>query len=316
MRVLVTGGAGFIGSNLTFALLAAGHEVGIIDDLSTGRAENIHPAAWFRGTDILDAAAPAAIAEFAPDAVVHLAAQVDVQRSIADPERDRAVNVDGTAAVARAAAAAGAKRVLSASSAAVYGEPETIPLPETARKGPENPYGASKLAAETALADSLAGTGVDFASMRFANVYGPRQDWRGEGGVVAIFAARLAEGERPGIFGDGKATRDFIFVGDVVNALMLALEAEGPLAGPMPDGPAYNVSTGRRTSVEELAGALRAASGVFKEFDHLPARPGDIEHSALDPSKAREAFGFEARVGVEAGLGMTWRWFAAQLKQA
>lgn len=315
MRVLVTGGAGFIGSNLVHALLARGDAVGILDDLSTGAAENIHPAAWSRTLDILDDAMPGMVAEFAPDCVVHLAAQVDVQRSFADPERDRAVNVDGTSAVARAAAAAGAKRLLSASSAAVYGEPETIPLPETARKGPESPYGHSKLAAETALADTLAPTGVDFASLRFANVYGPRQDWRGEGGVVAIFAAKLAAGERPGIFGDGKATRDFIYVGDVVNAIMLALDSDGPLAGAMPDGPAYNISTGKRTSVEELAGHLRAASGVFREFDHLPARTGDIEHSALDPSKARGTFGFEAATGVEAGLAMTWRWFATRLKQ-
>lgn len=316
MRVLVTGGAGFIGSNLVYALIGAGHDVGIIDDLTTGKAENIHPAAWYRYLDILDEAMPAAVAEFAPDAVVHLAAQVDVQRSIADPERDRAVNVDGTAAVARAAAAARAKRVISASSAAVYGEPEVVPLPETARKRPENPYGESKLAAETTLFDALDGTGVDFASVRFANVYGPRQDWRGEGGVVAIFAAKLAAGERPGIFGDGKATRDFVFAGDVVNALMLALDARGPIAGPMPDGPAYNISTGERTSVEQLAGYLRAASGVMKEFDHLPAREGDIEHSALDPTKARETFGYEAHMNIEAGLAMTWRWFAAQLKQA
>jgi UDP-glucose 4-epimerase len=275
--------------------------------------ENIHPAAWFRRLDILDEAMPDAVAAFAPDAVVHLAAQVDVQRSIADPERDRAVNVDGTAAVARAAAAAGARRVLSASSAAVYGEPEVIPLPETARKGPENPYGESKLAAEAALQCALGSTGVDFASMRFANVYGPRQDWRGEGGVVAIFAAKLAAGERPVIFGDGTATRDFIFVGDVVNAIMLALETTGPLSGAMPDGPAYNISTGQRTSVEQVAAYLGAASRVMKEAEHLPARAGDIEHSALDPAKARKVFGFEARMGIEAGLAMTWRWFASQL---
>jgi UDP-glucose 4-epimerase len=315
VRVLVTGGAGFIGSNLVHALLGAGNDVGIIDDLTTGKVENIHPAAWFRHLDILDDAVPDVIAEFAPDSVVHLAAQVDVQRSIADPERDRAVNVDGTAAVARAAAAAGARRVISASSAAVYGEPEVIPLPETARKRPENPYGESKLAAETALCRALDGTGVDFASVRFANVYGPRQDWRGEGGVVAIFAAKLAAGERPVIFGDGTATRDFIFVGDVVNGIMLALDAPGPLAGGMPDGPAYNISTGRRTSVEQLAASLRAASRVMKEAEHMPARAGDIAHSALDPAKALQAFGFEARTGIEPGLAMTWRWFAAQLKQ-
>lgn len=310
MRVLVTGGAGFIGSNLVHALITSGYEAGIIDDLSTGSVANIHPAAWFRRLDVLDSALASAVAEFAPDSVVHLAAQVDVQRSLADPARDRAVNVDGTVAVARAAAAAGARRILSASSAAVYGEPESIPLPETARKAPENPYGASKLEAETALAGTLEGTGVDFASLRFANVYGPRQDWRGEGGVVAIFAGKLAAGERPVIFGDGSATRDFIFVGDVVGAIMAALCDDGSLAGPLPDGPAYNISTGKRVSVEQLAGLLRASSGVMKEFEYRPPREGDIAHSALDPSKARDTFGWEASQSIENGLAMTWRWFA------
>jgi UDP-glucose 4-epimerase len=312
MRVLVTGGAGFIGSNLVHALVASGYDAGIIDDLSTGSAANIHPAAWFRHLDVLDDRLAGLVAEFAPDAVVHLAAQVDVQRSIVDPDRDRAVNVDGTVAVARAAAAAGARRVLSASSAAVYGEPEVVPLPETARKAPENPYGVSKLEAESALACALEGTGVDFASLRFANVYGPRQDWRGEGGVVAIFAGKLAAGERPVIFGSGGATRDFIFVGDVVGAIIAALCDEGPLARPLPDGPAYNISTGTRTSIEQLAGLLRASSGVLKEFEYRPPRDGDIEHSALDPSKARDTFGWEAHQSIENGLAMTWRWFAAQ----
>jgi UDP-glucose 4-epimerase len=314
MRVLVTGGAGFIGSSLVHALVASGEEAGIIDDLSTGSVGNIHPAAWFRRADILDPDIPALVAEFAPDAVVHLAAQADVQRSIEDPERDRAVNVDGTVAIARAAAAAGAKRMLSASSAAVYGEPEVVPLPETAGKHPANPYGRSKLAAETALAEALAGTGTDYASLRFANVYGPRQDGLGEGGVVAVFATRLAAGERPRIFGDGSATRDFIFVGDVVAAILAALDVDGPLAGPLPDGPAYNISTGKRTPIEQIAMLLRNYSGVMKEFEHLPAREGDIKDSALDPSKARDMFDWEAGQEPDSGLAMTWRWFAAQAK--
>lgn len=311
MRVLVTGGAGFIGSNLVFALLAQGHEVGVIDDLSTGSVGNLHPAAWFRKMDILDPAMPALVSEFGPEAVVHLAAQTDVQRSIADPEQDMAINQGGTEAVARAALSAGVRRILSASSAAVYGEPETLPLPETAAKRPSNPYGASKLAAESALAAVLEGTGVDFASMRFANVYGPRQDWRGEGGVVAIMGARLASGERPVIYGDGRQTRDFIFVGDVVGFILEALAAEVMLAGPMPDGPAYNVSTGRETPILQIAQHLRAASGVLREFDMEPAREGDIIASALDPSKAREVLGWSARQQLEQGLKLTWRWLAA-----
>ncbi len=314
MRVLITGGAGFIGSSLVHSLAAARHDVGVIDDLSTGKLENLHPAAWFRRLDILDPALTEAIAEFAPESVVHLAAQADVQSSIADPDRDRAVNVDGTRAVALAAVAAGATRVISASSAAVYGEPAELPLRETSPKAPANPYGISKLAAETAIAEVLAGTGTDHASFRFSNVYGPRQDWRGEGGVVAIFAAALAAGERPRIYGSGRQTRDFIYVGDIVAAIVGALDSTHPLAGPLPDGSSYNISTGVQRQVEEVAGILRAASRVMKEFEHVPARAGDIERSALDPSKARDSFGWTARQPLEDGLAITWRWFEHALR--
>ena len=311
MRVLVTGGAGFIGGNLVHALATGDFEVGIIDDFSTGSMANVHPGAWLRHMDILDPGLPEAMAEFAPDAVVHLAAQTDVTRSIADPAHDRRVNVDGTAAVARAAAAAGARRVLSASSAAVYGTPDRLPVREDAAKHPANPYGASKLAAESALAEALDGTGVDFASMRFSNVYGPRQDWHGEGGVVAIFAARLAAGERPVIYGDGTQTRDFIYVGDVISFIAEALEHEGPLAAPMPDGPAYNVSTGEATSVAQVAAYLSAASLVMKQPELRTAREGDIPDSVLDPGKAASALGWTAGQQIQNGLAFTWRWMCA-----
>jgi UDP-glucose 4-epimerase len=313
MRVLVTGGAGFIGSNLVHALVAGGHAVAVVDDLSTGAVANLHPAAHFRSLDVLDPALAQVMREFGPDAVVHLAAQTDVQRSIADPERDRTVNVDGTAAVALAAAAAGASRVLSASSAAVYGDPEVLPLSETAAKRPANPYGESKLAAEAALAAALRGTAVDFASMRFSNVYGPRQDWRGEGGVVAIVASRFASGQPPVIFGDGTQTRDFIYVGDVAAFIMDALESEAPLAGELPDGPAYNVSTGIATSVEQVASYLRAISRVLVATEHRPAREGDILHSVLDPAKAAKVIGWRAQQPIDAGLAITWRWLSANL---
>ncbi len=311
MRVVVTGGAGFIGSNLVHALVGAGHAVAVIDDLSTGSVANLHPAAQFRSIDILDASLGDVMAAFAPEAVVHLAAQTDVQRSLVDPERDHAVNVHGTTAVARAAAAAGARRVLSASSAAVYGEPEVLPLMETSAKRPANPYGRSKLAAESALAEALEDTGVDFASMRFSNVYGPRQDWRGEGGVVAILGSRFAAGEPPVIFGDGMQTRDFIYVGDVVAFILDALELPSPLAGEMPDGPAYNVSTGEATPVEQIASYLRALSRVMVPVEHVAAREGDIRHSALDPAKAAATLGWAARQPIDAGLAITWRWLSA-----
>jgi UDP-glucose 4-epimerase len=308
MRVLVTGGAGFIGSNLVRALVSGRHDVGVIDDLSAGKVENLHPAAHFRRLDILDDDLATAVSEFGPEAVVHLAAQADVQASIADPDRDWAVNVEGTRAVAAAAASAGARRVLSASSAAVYGEPAELPLREGSPKAPANPYGRSKLAAETALSETLSSTATDFASLRFSNVYGPRQDWRGEGGVVAIFAARLAEGERPIIYGTGRQTRDFVYVGDVVAAIIEAVFHTGVLAGEMPDGPAYNISTGERHSVEEVAATLRMVSRVMKEFDHRPGRDGDVLDSTLDPSKAASAFGWRATQTLDAGLAATWQW--------
>ncbi len=312
MRVLVTGGAGFIGSNTVFALLAAGHEVFVIDDLSSGGARNLDPRARFRQLDILDDEVSRLVAGFAPETVIHLAAQASVAASVADPERDRAVNAEGTRRIAAAARAAGVTRIISASSAAVYGEPEAIPLAETANKSPMSPYGASKLEAEALLRAELSGSGTDFASFRFSNVYGPRQDAAGEGGVVAVFSDRIRHGEPPVVFGDGAQTRDFIYVGDVVGALLAAIEAPGPLAGDGPDGPAYNISTGERTSVNELIMSLRAVSGYHGPVDSAPPREGDILHSALDPSKADAVFGWRAAVGLDTGLAMTWRWFTSQ----
>ena len=314
MRVLVTGGAGFIGSNLVYALITGGNAVGVIDDMSTGKAENLHPHAWFRTLDILDPGMPAAVAEFAPEAVVHLAAQASVSVSISEPERDFAINAEGTRAVARAALAAGARRLVSASSAAVYGEPDAglLPLPETAPQTPANPYGASKLAAAGLLAEELLGTSCDFASFRFANVYGPRQDAAGEGGVVALFCAAMHGGVAPVVFGTGTQTRDFIYVGDIVGAIVAALASEEPLGTAGGDAAAYNISTGLETSVNELLMSLRQTAGYFGPADSRPARGGDVDRSSLDPSKASRVFGWRAHQILDNGLAMTWRWFASQ----
>jgi len=309
MRVLVTGGAGFIGSNLVHALVGS-HEVGVIDDLSTGKAANLHPSAWNRTMDILDDRLAGAVAEFAPEVVVHLAAQSSVPRSIVDPVRDWAVNVDGTRRVAEAAVAAGARRVISASSAAVYGEPAEVPLRESSPTAPANPYGSSKLAAEAALAEALSGTGVDYASFRFSNVYGPRQDAEGEGGVVAIFCSGLAAGRAPVIYGTGEQTRDFIYVADVVAAIISAMDYGDLLSEATPAGAAYNISTGEEVSVSALAEALRPIAGFAGEFGHERERAGDVLRSALDPAKARKVFGWKALVPLAAGLGPTYRWFA------
>ncbi len=308
MRIIVTGGAGFIGSNLVHTLLAE-HEVLVVDDLSTGHPGNLHPAASIRTLDILDARLEGVFAEFAPEAVVHLAAQSSVTASFADPARDHAVNVDGTRAVARAAHLAGARRVLSASSAAVYGEPAEIPLTECSPTAPVNPYGISKLDAEGALAVELAETSCDFAALRFANVYGPRQDAEGEGGVVALFCSALAAGRVPVIHGDGMQTRDFVFVGDIVAALIMALHHDGELRASEPCGPAFNLSTGAETSVQALADSLRPASEFTGPFEYATGREGDVRRSALDPGKAAKVFGWEAHATLEAGLSATYRWF-------
>jgi len=309
MRVLITGGAGFIGSNLA-TTLAEEHEVGIIDDLSTGLAANIPAGMWFREMDILDDGLAEAVSDFAPDVVVHLAAQASVAESTKDPVRDWAVNAEGTGAVASAASAAGAFRMLSASSAAVYGDPVELPLPENTQKLPLSPYGRSKLAAETILAETLVPTKVDFASMRFSNVYGPRQDWRGEGGVVAVFCGMMSEGRAPVIHGSGEQTRDFIYVGDVVAALMAAILTEASLKDGAGMGPAYNISAGTRTSINDLAAIVAEATGYDRPIKHDRVREGDIVHSALDSRKARTVFAWDARVPLKVGIRKTVDWFS------
>lgn len=309
MRVVVTGGAGFIGSSLVYALISGGSDVTIIDDLSTGSMDNVHPAAGFRRLDITGPGLAEAIATARPEVVVHLAAQVSVPVSIADPELDRRINVDGTRAVVEAAAAAGARRVLFASSAAVYGDPTELPLTEESPTAPAVPYGHSKLTAEGVLAEVLRPAGVDFASLRFANVYGPRQKAEGEGGVVAQFASRMARREPPTIFGSGTQTRDFIFVADVVNACVLAAAFDGTLALPGANGPAYNISTGTSTSVNMLAEGLRATMRYPGAIDRADARDGDVEASVLSPEKAGRVFGWHAAVELQTGLGGTAAWF-------
>jgi UDP-glucose 4-epimerase len=310
MRVLITGGAGFIGGTLVHALVGDGADVTVVDDLSTGDIGNLHPAATFRRLDIMSPELAAVVAEAAPDVVVHLAAQVSVAASVADPAFDRRINVEGTLAVAEAAAAAGATRVLFASSAAVYGEPLQLPLTEESPTVPSVPYGHSKLAAEGVLAEVLRSAGVDFASLRFANVYGPRQRAEGEGGVVAEFASRMAAGLTPVIFGTGQQTRDFIYVGDVVDAIAQAAGFGGVLALPGSNGPAYNVSTGRATPVLLLAEGLREACGYSGVIERGQARAGDVMESVLDPTKAARTFGWRATVDLRSGLAATAAWFA------
>jgi UDP-glucose 4-epimerase len=296
MRALVTGGAGFIGSHVVDALVGRGASVTVLDDLSTGRREHVHELATLQEASIADATAVGHVFEAArPELVFHLAAQIDVRRSVSDPQHDLAVNVGGTLNVLDAARHWNVRHLVFASTGgAIYGETDLVPTPETAPERPLAPYGQAKLAAEGYL--RLLGRlhGVRVTALRFANVYGPRQDPLGEGGVIAIFCGAAVAGRTATVFGTGEQTRDFVFVGDVVDACLCA--AEGASFGP------YNIGTGVETSVVELADQL----GV--PWEHAPARPGEVDRSCLDPARASAELGWAAATPLAAGLERTLAW--------
>jgi UDP-glucose 4-epimerase len=303
MKTLVTGGAGFIGSNLVDALVSRGDEVAVVDDLSTGRRQNLDHAvsngAELIELDIRDSQALSdAVERVAPEAIFHLAAQIDVRKSVADPANDSRVNVEGTINVLGAALAHGVKRVINTSTGgAIYGEGQIIPAPEDHPVAPESPYGTSKFCAEQYCALFTRLHGLSTISLRYGNVYGPRQDPLGEAGVIAIFCGKLLDGGRPTIFGDGEQTRDYVFVGDVVDANLRAVDSDATGA--------YNVGRGVQTSVLDIVNALAAHSSNGFEADHAPARSGEVQHIALDPSRTRAELGWEAKVDLEQGLAKT-----------
>ena len=306
MRCLVTGGAGFIGSNLVDALLARGDEVTVVDDISSGRRSNLEGAlaagAELVELDIRDAAALTALAaERRPETVFHLAAQIDVRKSLEDPAFDAAVNVGGTANVLDAAREAGGARVVFVSTGgAIYGEGEgqELPLDEGTAIAPMSAYGQSKYAAEGYLALYERLYGLSTIALRLGNVYGPRQDPLGEAGVIAIFCGKLRGGGRPLIFGDGTQTRDYLYVGDVVAAALAA--AGSSVTGPV------NLGTGQETSVLELAEALgRLGDGEGFEPEFAPPRAGEVQRIALDASRAERELGWRAETSLEDGLRQT-----------
>jgi UDP-glucose 4-epimerase len=300
MRAVVTGGAGFIGSHVVEALLARGDEVHVLDDLSKGRRENIAAGAHLHEADIRD---PDAVFDAVrPELVLHLAAQADVRVSVERPDHDADVNVLGTLRILEAARRHGAKLVFSSTGGAIYGECDG-PAPETAERRPLAPYGTSKLCGEEYLATWNRLYGAGHVSLRFGNVYGPRQEPHGEAGVVAIFMGRLRDGGTPTIYGDGSQTRDYVFVGDVVRAMLAA-------AGH--DGGVFNVGTGRETSVVELYDAIQRAAGTEREPEHAEARLGELQRSVLDVSLAERALGWRAQRSLDDGLAETWRWVAGQ----
>ena len=303
MRALVTGGAGFIGSNLVDALVARDHEVTVVDDLSTGKRENLDAAldagAELVEADIRDGAALRDLfARVEPEAVFHLAAQIDVRKSAADPAWDAGINVGGTINVLDAARQAGVRRVVNTSTGgAVYGEGQVIPAPESHPVAPEAPYGQSKFAAEGYCELFRRLHGLSTVSLRYGNVYGPRQDPLGEAGVIAIFCGRLIAGERPIVFGDGLQTRDYVHVDDVIAANLAAVDSDATGA--------FNVGTGVETTVLQLVDALAPLAEAQFDADHRPARPGEVQRIALDCTRAREELGWESRVRLDDGLTQT-----------
>jgi UDP-glucose 4-epimerase len=303
MRALVTGGAGFIGSNLVDALVQRGDDVTVADDVSTGKRANLDQAIQNGATlielDIRDIeAVHAAVEQARPETIFHLAAQIDVRKSVADPANDSRINVEGTVNVLRAAQAHGVRRFVNTSTGgAIYGEGQIIPAPEDHPVAPEAPYGLSKFCAEQYCELFTRLHGLSTVSLRYGNVYGPRQDPLGEAGVVAIFCGKLLDGERPTIFGDGTQTRDYVYVGDVVDANLKAAETQ--------TSGAVNIGVGKEVSVLDIVDALAPhADGAF-EPDHAPERPGEVRHIALDTSRAKQELGWEAGTGLEDGLERT-----------
>ena len=309
MRILITGGAGFIGSNITDAYLAAGHDVAVVDDLSSGSADNVDPRArWYR-VDIRDAALDAIFAEERPEVVCHHAAQVSVRRSVESPQTDADVNVLGSLNVFEAARRHGTRRIVFASTGgAIYGEQTGPPADETHPCRPRSPYAVAKLAIEHYLDYFRVTFGLEAVVLRYANVYGPRQDPHGEAGVVAIFMQRILAGLAPTIFGDGEQVRDFVYVEDVVAANLAALRA----AVAAEDMAIFNIGTGRATSVNALWRVIQPLARPRVGAYHEPVRSGDVRRSVLDPSRAAGQLGWRPAVGIEEGLARTWAWFVAQ----
>jgi UDP-glucose 4-epimerase len=306
MKVLVTGGAGFIGSHITERLIEAGAEVVVLDDLSSGKRESVHPPARLYQADIGGEEIGALFERERFDCLDHHAAQMNVRRSVDDPVFDARVNILGSLNLLQSAVATGVKKVVFASTGgAIYGEQRTFPADETHHTDPLSPYGVAKLAVEKYLAFYEAVYGLPYVALRYANVYGPRQDPHGEAGVVAIFSERLLRGEPAIINGDGEQTRDFIYVDDVVRANVLAVTTD--LGG------IYNVGTGLETSVNVLYAHLAQHAGATLPPRHGPAKPGEQRRSVLDCRKLRAATPWTPTVSLEEGLRRTVAYFAEQL---
>jgi UDP-glucose 4-epimerase len=297
--VLVTGGAGFIGSHVAEALVARGEDVVVLDNLSSGKRENIPEGADFVQGDIREPQRELFLG-VKPAVCYHLAAQIDVRVSVAEPDRDAQINVLGTVNLLQAALDQNTKIVFSSTGGAIYGECDA-PAREDHPRAPLAPYGVSKLAGEEYIAAYNRLYGAEHITLRFGNVYGPRQDPKGEAGVVAIFIKRLREGGTPRIFGDGTQTRDYVYVGDVVAATLAAAEHGGGV---------LNVGTGTDTSVLELYERIQRIAGVEREPEFAESRPGELQRSVLDPSLAKRELDWEPQHSLDEGLAETWAWIS------
>jgi UDP-glucose 4-epimerase len=304
MRVLVTGGAGFIGSHLTDALLARGDEVSVIDDLSTGRSARISERATLHKLSVTEAAPlQAVIGQTRPELICHLAAQIDVRSSVAAPASDAQTNVVGTVNVLEAARVVDARVLFCSSGGALYGRDAPIPSMEDVLPLPESPYGTAKYCAEqyVGLYNRLHGT--SHSILRLANVYGPRQDPTGESGVITIFCARLLAGQRPTIYGDGTQTRDYVYVGDVVAAFLAAAGHGRPGT--------WNIGTGAEVSVLDLASMIGDVAGRPADPEFAPFRPGELQRSAIAVERAKRDIGWSLATSLADGIRATYQWIAA-----
>jgi UDP-glucose 4-epimerase len=313
LRALVTGGAGFIGSHVADLLVGQGHSVTVVDDLSTGRRENVPEAATFVLLDITSPDIAPLVRDGKFDVILHHAAQMDVRKSVADPVSDGTVNILGTVRLMEAVRKARTHpRIVFASTGGVlYGDFVTPPNEETFAKDPESPYAIAKLTSEYYLAYYARVHGIDAVALRYGNVYGPRQNPHGEAGVVAIFCGRILDRLPLTVFGDGRQTRDYVFVSDVARAAQMAASAILPPIGRL-DARAFNVGTGVGTSVLDLAEALCRISGIRLPIEYAPARLGEQQRSFVSIHKAAAQLGWRPTVGLEDGLATTYRWFAEQ----
>ncbi len=308
MRILVTGGAGFIGSHTVDALVASGAgEVSVLDDLSAGKRSQVNAKAVLYQTDLRDAAAVASVVERTrPEVIFHLAAQMDVRRSVADPAFDAQVNLVGFLNLMESARKHGLKRVIfSSTGGAIYGEQDEFPCNEDHPRRPVSPYGVAKEATEAYLFFYKAEYGIDYLALRFGNVYGPRQDPHGEAGVVAIFCGRILDGQPVTIFGDGTQTRDYVYVFDVVRAVAAAAKSSA-------SGIALNIGTGIETNVNDLYSTLAGIADFPTRAEHAPARPGEQKRSVISPARAERELGWCPEKKLADGLEETFKYFKQQ----